>query len=88
MTAFLATFRLIISLLPMTVQAIQQVEQIAPAAGLGTQKLDLVKGLVADAAAGAPGLEATIEQIAKAVEAIASRMVAFLNAIGVFKKSA
>ena len=88
MTSFLSIFQLIVSLLPLVAQSVQQVENLLPASGNGSQKLELVKGLVADAYQAAPGVTATIGQVHDIVTAITSRVVAFFNAVGIFKKSA
>lgn len=88
MVAFLSIFQLIVSLLPMVAQAVQVVEGLLPASGNGTQKAALVQSLVLDAHAAAPGVTATLEQVTSAISAITTRLVAFFNAVGLFKKAA
>ena len=86
MTAFLNMFKLIVSLLPAVVSAIQQVEFLFPGSGLGKDKLELVKNLASDAYNSSGKLEATIAEVIKVIEVIATRVVATSNAIGIFKK--
>ncbi len=88
MAAFLSTFQLIVSLLPLVAQSVQAVEALLPASGQGAQKLELVKGLVADAAQGVPSLVSTAGEVSGVVTTIINRVVAFFNAVGIFKKSA
>jgi len=72
------TLIVIFQLLPLIIQAIQSVEQVAPQSGAGAEKkqliLDIVKGILGD--------EGLVPSIAKVIDLV----VALLNKLGVFKQ--
>lgn len=85
MLALMKALRLIVSLLPVILELVQAVERAAPFRGIGTAKLELLKGIVSDVyAALEPALreELPLEALLKAAVSIANRFVALFNKVG------
>lgn len=87
MTGYLSFFKVLVGLLPHALQAVQVIEAATPGGGLGTQKLELVKGLLTDAINAEPNAAVTVSQGESLIKAVVSRVVSFFNAVGIFKKS-
>jgi hypothetical protein len=74
----MSTLIAILSLIPSIIKAVQGVEDFAPLAGNGKAKLDLVLGVISDVYADAG-------KIIPQLTAVIARIVAFANALGIFK---
>jgi hypothetical protein len=88
MSNFLSVLRIIVGIFPAVIALVKSIEEHAPVPGLGSSKLELLKGIVDDtysAAAGAAANDTDRNAILAAVVSIASRVVGFLKAIGAFK---
>jgi hypothetical protein len=73
------TLLAIMQIFPALLGVITAVEQAFPQAGVGSQKLDMVKQIMLEAYDG-------IQEIMPAIEKIVGVVVAFANAIGAFRK--
>ena len=90
MISLLNTLRVIIQLFPAVVELVRAIEQVVPLKGVGVQKLELLKGILEDAhraLASEDKKTLSLERLLLAVVSIASRLVAYLNATGVFQKT-
>ena len=82
MTALLNILRLIIPLLPVVVELVRTIEQVAPLKGVGAQKLELLKGILADAYQALASEEKktiNLERLLLAAASIANRVVVLLQ---------
>jgi len=76
----MSTLIAILGLIPNLIKAVQEVENFAPLAGNGKAKLDLVLGVITDVYADAG-------KIIPQLTAVIARIVAFANALGIFKST-
>jgi hypothetical protein len=74
----MSTLISILGLIPNLIKAVQAAEEFAPLAGNGKAKLDLVLGVISDVYADA-------QKIVPQITAVIARIVAFANALGIFK---
>ena len=74
----MGTLLTILNLFPAIVKAVQEVENFAPLSGNGKAKLDLVIGVITD-------VYADTQKILPQLTAVITRIVAFANALGIFK---
>ena len=74
----MSTLISILGLIPNLIKAVQAAEEFAPLAGNGKAKLDLVLGVITDVYADAG-------KIIPQITAVIARIVAFANALGIFK---
>jgi len=76
---FIAIARLIVSLMPVLIQAIKSAEEAMPESGKGAAKLALVRGIIESAYATATDTEATFDEvwppIKRAIDAIVAAKV-------------
>ena len=90
MTALLNTIRAIIQIFPLVVELVRTIEQIVPLKGVGAQKIELLRGILEDAYQAMTSEDRkafSLERLLLAAVSIANRLVAFLNATGVFQKT-
>ncbi len=86
MSNFVTILRLVIQLLPVVIEAIKAVEAAVPQGGQGTQKLEMVRGILQSAYDVAGNLEATFDQLWPVLRSAISGVVSVYNAAGTFKK--
>lgn len=84
--AFFEILKLVISLLPILLQAIKAVEQAIPETGKGAEKLDLIKGLVQTSYETSSKLSVSFEQLWPTVQGAVQAIVNAFNKTGTFKK--
>ena len=79
----------ILQLFPLLLTTIQQIEATVQVAKAGPAKLQLLTGVVKTAFKGDPTnpLPITQEQLLPVISTVASDIVTFYNATGIFKKS-
>jgi hypothetical protein len=83
---FLTTLKMIISLLPLLVEAIKNLEAAMPGSGNGIAKLDALKAIVQTAYSGATDAIGTFEQVWPKISDVASGIVSSFNKSGIFVK--
>lgn len=87
MTNFLTVIKLVLSLLPLLIDVTKAVEAALPQAGLGSQKLALVRTTLQAAFEITGDAVASFEQVWPALEKTVGAIVGVFNAAGIFKKS-
>jgi hypothetical protein len=85
--AWFELLKLVLSLVPMLVQAIKAVEDAIPGNGYGEQKLALVRSIIESAYEKATGALGSFEQMWPILESTIGAIVRAFNSTGVFKKS-
>jgi hypothetical protein len=83
---FIQTARLILSLLPLILEAVKAVEAALPEGGLGAQKLGLVRQTLQAAFDIADDGFASFEKIWPALEKTVTAVVGVFNTAGVFPR--
>ena len=83
---FFEILKLVISLLPTLIQAIQAVEKAIPDSGKGGEKLELIKGVVQTAYDTSSKLSVSFEQLWPTVSGTIKAIVNAFNNTGTFKK--
>jgi hypothetical protein len=83
---FLQIAKLIISLLPIIIEAVKAVEEAIPGNGKGEQKLAMVRAALESAYEVSTDVDVTFVQIWPQVQKIVTSIVEAFNAVGVFKK--
>lgn len=83
---FFEILKLIISLFPLLIKAIQAVEEAIPVGGKGADKLELLKSLVQTAYETSNKVSASFEQIWPALSGTVKAIVTAFNNTGTFKK--
>lgn len=86
MANFVATVKLVLSLLPLILDVVKAVEAALPQAGQGAQKLALVRTTLQAAFTVAGDAVASFEQVWPALEKTVGAVVGLFNSTGVFKK--
>lgn len=86
MANFVATVKLVLSLLPLILDVVKAVEVALPQAGQGAQKLALVRTTLQAAFTVAGDAVASFEQVWPALEKTVGAVVGLFNSTGVFKK--
>lgn len=84
--AFFEILKLVIGLLPLLLQAIKAVEQAIPDTGKGSEKLELIKGLVQTSYDTSSKLSVSFEQLWPTVQGTVQAIVNAFNNTGTFKK--
>jgi hypothetical protein len=84
--AFFEILKLVIGLLPLLLQAIKAVEQAIPDTGKGSEKLELIKGLVQTSYDTSSKLSVSFEQLWPTVQGTVQAIVNAFNKTGTFKK--
>lgn len=82
----LQTIKLVLSLLPMIIEAVKAIEAALPDGGKGEAKLALVRQAIAAGYSVATDTVASFEAMWPAIERTVAAVVALFNAVGVFKK--
>jgi hypothetical protein len=85
---FLEIAKLIISLFPLLIQAVQAVEAAIPNSGNGQQKLELIKSIIQTSYESSNKLVASFEQLWSPLSSVVQAIVTAFNAVGIFKKPA
>lgn len=83
---FLEIAKLIISLFPLLIQAVQAVESAIPASGNGQQKLELIKSIIQTSYESSNKFVASFEQLWSPLSSVVQAIVSAFNAAGIFKK--
>lgn len=83
---FLQIAKLIISMLPIIIEAVRAVEDAIPGNGKGEQKLAMVRVALEAAYEMASDLDVTFVQIWPQIQKIIGSVVSAFNTAGVFKK--
>lgn len=83
---FLQIFKLIISLLPLLVDAIKTIEAAMPGSGNGAAKLEAVRVLVQASYTGASDVIGNFEQVWPKIQDVIGGIVAAFNKTGAFSK--
>lgn len=86
MANFLVTVKLVLSLLPLILDAVKAVEAALPQSGQGAQKLALVRTTLQAAFDVAGDAVTSFEQIWPALEKTIGAVVGLFNSAGIFKK--
>jgi len=86
MAQFLATLKLILSIVPAILELMTQLEKLFPAGGQGQAKLEIVKTTVQSLWTGATDAIPAFEDAWPKIQAIISGIVGVLNTFGIFKK--
>lgn len=85
----MATLLILLKLFPAILAVVQSVEAAIPLPSTGKAKLDLVLGTVSDIYTSTQtGQELPLEKLSVLVSQTVTRVVATLNSLGIFKKSA
>lgn len=72
--------KLVISILPIIIEAVKQIEALFPESGNGRQKLELVKNILISA-------DSNLEDSWPLISKVIGSVVAFCNSTGLFKKN-
>lgn len=83
---FIAALKLALTLMPILIDLIKQVEALFPSGGQGQQKLNMVKNLLQSAYAVGNDLGISFDQMWAAAQPLVAAAVAIYNADGTFKK--
>jgi hypothetical protein len=83
---FLQLVRIVISLMPVLIDAIKAAEEAIPGNGKGEQKLAMIRGIIEAAYSAATDAETTFDQVWPAIQKAVASIVTALNSTGVFKK--
>jgi len=83
---FLEIARLILSLLPVLIQAIRAAEEAIPGEGKGEAKLAMIRGILESAYTTATDAVGSFESIWPSLQATISSVVAAFNRAGIFRK--
>ena len=86
MANFIATVKIILSLLPLILDAVKAIEAALPQSGQGAQKLALIRTTLQAAFDVAGNAVASFEQVWPALEKTIGAVVGLFNSAGVFKK--
>lgn len=86
MANFIATVKIILSLLPLILDAVKAIEAALPQSGQGAQKLALIRTTLQSAFDVAGNAVASFEQVWPALEKTIGAVVGLFNSAGVFKK--
>ena len=84
--AFFEILRLIISLIPLLIQAIKAIEQAIPESGKGTEKLEAIRGMMESSYEASNKLTGSFEQLWPAVQGTIKSLIIAFNNTGIFKK--
>lgn len=84
--SFINTIRLILSLLPLIVEAVNTVEKMFPQGGLGQQKLEFVRNLLEGAFKTATDVSVEFEKIWPPIQGLIGSLVTMYNSTKVFQK--
>jgi predicted RNA polymerase sigma factor len=83
---FFEIVKTLLSLFPLIIAAIQAIEQAFPHANQGAAKLEMVKGVIANAYSVGNASTVTLEKLTPGIESIVKNAVGIFNAVGVFKE--
>lgn len=83
---YLTLIRLVLTLLPVIIDAVKAIEAAYPASGQGALKLDLVRGVLEGAYNAGSGAAAKFEDLWPALQSTIGSVVSFMNSAGMFKK--
>jgi hypothetical protein len=83
---FLQLVRIVISLMPVLIDAIKAAEEAIPGNGKGEQKLAMIRGIIEAAYSAATDAETTFDQVWPAIQKAVTSIVTALNSAGIFKK--
>jgi hypothetical protein len=84
---FIQTARLILTLLPLILEAVKVIEAALPESGRGAEKLALIRAALESAFATAADTVGTFEQIWPALQSTVAAVVGLFNSVGLFRKS-
>lgn len=85
---FLTTIKLVLSLLPVIIDAVKAIEAALPAGGQGAAKLDAIRAMLQSAYSVASDATASFESVWPAISGTVSAVVSLFNKAGVFSKGA
>lgn len=83
---YLSLIRLVLSLLPVLIDAIKAIEAAFPASGQGSLKLELVRGVVEQAYNAGTGALSKFEDVWPVLQKVIASLVTFMNTTDIFKK--
>ena len=78
---FLSTVKIVLSLLPLIIEAVKAIEAAFPEGGVGAKKLDMVKETLQSAYSVATDATTTFEQIWPAISGTVNAVVGLMNAV-------
>lgn len=84
---FIEILKMILTLFPLVIQAVQAIEAAIPTGGNGQAKLELIKNTLQSAYDASTQAFGTFEQIWPVLKNVVSGIVTAFNATGIFKKS-
>lgn len=84
---FIQTMKIILSLLPLIIQAVQAIEQAMPQSGQGAAKLEAIRQMLQSAYSVSTDAMGPFEQIWPALSSTVSAVVGLFNSAGAFKKA-
>ena len=83
---YLAIIKLVLSLLPLIIDAVKAIESAFPASGQGAAKLALIKETIQQAYDAGNGAVAKFDEVWPTLQKTVASVVAFMNSTGAFKK--
>lgn len=83
---YLAIIKLVLSLLPLIIEAVKTIESAYPMSGKGQLKLELVKSVIEQAYNSGTGFVSKFEDVWPVIQKTIASVVAFMNETGLFKK--
>ena len=83
---YLTMIRLVLTLLPVIIEAIKAIEAAIPQSGQGAQKLALVRELIEAAFEAVQDAGVTFADVWPAVQRLITKNVGLFNATGIFAK--
>lgn len=83
---YLIYIRIVLSLLPILIDAIKALEAAFPVSGQGSQKLELIRSIVEQAYNAGTGTLVKFEDVWPVLQKSINSLVGFMNSTGIFKK--
>ena len=83
---YLTIIKVVLSLLPILIEAVKAVEAAFPASGQGALKLELIRNVVSQAYNAGTGALVKFDELWPVLQGAISSVVSFMNSAGIFKK--
>lgn len=83
---FLEVIKLVLSVLPLLIDAIKTVESVFPESGKGREKLEMIRGIVQASYETSSKLAVSFDEIWQPIQKVISVIVGVFNTTGTFKK--
>lgn len=82
---YLTLIRVVLSLLPLVIDAVKAIEAAFPTSGQGNQKLGLIRSVLQSAYESGTGALASFDDIWPVLQKTVGAVVTFFNEVGAFK---